>query len=85
MSEASDEVSNESRDGASNESAPLALPRVTEDWTWDKCRTKILDVGRRGVEVISDSIHNIIIPRDGLMTPDVLFHSRHNARASEGG
>ena len=45
----------------------------------------MLHVGRRGVEVISDSINNIITPRDGLIAPDVVFHSRHNTRASEGG
>jgi len=45
----------------------------------------MLDVGRRGVEVMSDSINSIIIPRDGLITLDAPFHSRHNARASEGG
>ena len=82
---ASVEVSNEARDGASDRISPLALPLVTADQSWDKCRIKILDVGKRGVEVISDSINNIIIPRDGLMTLDVLFHSKHHARASEGG
>ena len=57
---------------------------VTADQSRDKCRTKILDVGRRGVEVISDSINSIIIPRDGLITLDAPFHSRRNARALGG-
>ena len=58
---------------------------VTTHPSWDKCRTTMLHVARRGVEVISDSINNIITPRDGLITPNALCASRHSTRAWERG
>ena len=57
---------------------------VTTHPSWDKCRTTMLHVAGGGVEVISDSINNIITPRDGLITPNVVFVSRHSTRALKG-